>query len=194
MSALVKAVPGLVAAVLGVLLAYLWFNMPEIRWLPIAVVVVLAVLGWLFRRYGKSRIRTNPIGSIVFLEAWALTVLALGAAGAAVAIVLAVFLSDLTPDGTPSATKELLSAAVAAVTAFSAAVLIKGLDDFGEELGKTIAGAFVSALQQCVPATPEGAATEEYRALYSSQFGGEEGWDRKARRVRAAALVGACST
>jgi hypothetical protein len=181
MSAAAKAIPGLLAGLVGVLAAYLWFNFPGLPWLPVVLLIAAVVVGYGVHRFGVGRIRSDPCGSVPYLEAWALVILAIGALGAAVVVVLAVLLARLAPDNTPLEQKELLTAGFGACSAFVTAAFVKGLDDFGALLAEKIAADFRAELADCYPAAGEGEeASAGYRALYL-----EPDWGYKARRERA---------
>jgi hypothetical protein len=176
MSTAAKAVPGLLAGLAGVLAAYLWFNLPGLPWLPVVLLIAAIVVGYGVHRLGVGRIRSDPCGSVPYLEAWSLVILAIGALGAAVVVVLAVLLARLTPDNTPLEQKELLTAGFGACSAFATAAFVKGLDDFGALLAHKIGADFQAELARCYPG---------YRALYLP----ESGWGHKARRERAAVFA-----
>jgi hypothetical protein len=106
MEAFFKAVPGLAAALLGVVVAYLWFNFPGVPWAPVVVLGALVAVGYAVLAAGRRRIRRDPVGSLPFLEAWGLLILAGGALGAAILVILAVVLARLTPVGNAAEQKE----------------------------------------------------------------------------------------
>jgi hypothetical protein len=186
MSTAAKAVPGLLAGLAGVLAAYLWFNLPGLPWLPVVLLIAAIVVGYGVHRLGVGRIRSDPYGSVPYLEAWSLVILAIGALGAAVVVVLAVLLARLTPDNTPLEQKELLTAGFGACSAFATAAFVKGLDDFGALLAHKIGADFQAELARCYPPPGDGEeASPGYRALYLP----ESGWGYKARRERAAVFA-----
>src|SRR5437016_2292534 len=116
MDAVWKALPALIAGLIGILAAYLWFSWSGPQWLPALGLAAVALLGYVAHWAGEGMIRPSPIRSVPFLEAWGLLLMASGALGAAIVVVLAVLLARLTPVGTPADQKALLSAAIGALS------------------------------------------------------------------------------
>ncbi len=182
MSAMLKALPGLIAAIAGVGLAWLAYQTSVSLAVPIVVTAAVMLIGFVSRRVGQTQLRKNPNGALPLLEGWSLTLLAVPAIAVAASIVVAVWLAQQTPEGTPADTKQVLTASAAAVTGFLSAAFIKAFDDFDGVLGGGIAKDFLNAFEPCNFAT----SSEEYRAVYADTVAGASGWGFAARRKRAA--------
>jgi hypothetical protein len=192
MDAILKAVPGLVTGLLGVVAAYIWYTGPGGRWLAPGALALLAIVGWVLHRVGVGRIRRGPVESIPLLEGWGLLVVAGAALGTAIGIVLAVNLANLTPQGAPAEQKELVTATIGALSGFVTASLVKGLEDIGALVAAKVKGDFEAAYNGCFPnASSTGTddrITRGYRALYLDDDAAS-GWGFSARRDRAKVLA-----
>jgi hypothetical protein len=183
-----KGLPAAIAGILGVIAAWAWFQGPVFGMGAGVLLVAVAAYGWLGRRRGKALLsgsNRDPVAAMPLLEQWRAFPLAGGALGAGVLVVLAVALAGLTPSGTPDEQKQLITAAFGVVTALITASLVKGLEDFTALVAEPIRDDFQASYKGCFKP-----GTNEWRAIYDPNFGGEEGWGSgTVRRARAVAVA-----
>ncbi len=188
-AALWKNVPAAIVALVGVAVAWAWYQAFLIAAIAVGALILIAIGAWLARRRGASLVRgesRDPVGAVPLLEAGAAVDLAAGALASAILIVAAVWLASQTPQGTPEVQKQLLTAAAGAITALITAAFVKNVDDPRALLANPVESEFRSAYDGCYPN-----GSTEWRAVYDPNFEGDEGWGAgTARRKRAQALAG----
>jgi len=184
-STAVKAVPALIVASLGALLAWLWLIALTPWYVPLVIAGLIAIVGGVLRLIGRSRMRSSPIAGAWLTEAWAVTLLAFGSVIAGGLIVLAVWTANQTPTGTPESTKQVLAAIVASVTAFLTASVIKGFEDLGALMADSGKADFGNAFASCT----YDVESPPWKALNATYAPGAVGWGFEARRTRSSLLA-----
>ena len=186
MTTLIKAIPALLVAALGAVFAWMWLIlMPTAPFVPILIGAGIAVVGFALRALGRGRVRSAPEAGLPLLEAWALTILAVGSLVAGFVIVVAVWLAGQTPTGTPETTKQVITAVVTGFTAFLSASFIKGFEDFDALIATSVKTDLQAAFASCTyPAESAG-----WKALNANYAPGATGWGFNARRARAKILA-----
>lgn len=184
MTAIKNALPGLVVAAGGAGLAWLGYRVWA--WLPVVIVAVVALAGYLFHRVGRGRLATAPVRGAQLMQWRFLMPLALGAGAAGLLIALAVWFEPV--EGTSTETKKLLAASLGALTAFLTAAWIKSGEEAAEQwIATPIKAAFQSVFATRFQSDPEGVPAQ---ALFNDTWQGR-GWkttaDRRARAVAVAA-------
>jgi hypothetical protein len=189
-SELATPIRGLLVALAGVLLAYLWYDHHRIWAIIIGIAACLA--GLVFDSVGKSLLPNKPVIALWFLEGWVLTPAALAAVGGAVVVLVTVALT--VPDAAATSTKETIGALSTGVTAFITASFISWAgDDKDSKVADHIQAAFQAkygrpddprtGVHHFVPESPG----ELW--VYSDEYGAIQGWGRSARRRRAQAIA-----
>jgi hypothetical protein len=185
MSTVYKAIPALLVASLGALLAWLWLVVKIPPAGPVAIAGGVALLGLVLRVAGRSIARRNPTTAVLLLEAWAVTILSVGSLVAGLVVVIAVWLANQTPTGTPEENKQVITAFLTGLTAFLAASFIKGFEDFDALIASSVKGDLQKAYSTC-PYPDESAP---WKALHATYAPGATGWGLGARRARARILA-----
>lgn len=183
MAGLFKALPALLVAVAGVGLAWLGY---EAHWAMSAVLVFsIVVIAEAIYRSGRAAVRSSPVSAIPRIEARILVFGAIAAGASALLIFVGV---EFEPDKQASEqTKQLLAASAGALTAFITALWVKNAEEADEEwISSTVRADFHREFADVFPNDSPGA-----NAVFAGDFGGESGWGREARRVRAEAVAGA---
>ena len=193
LSGLATPARALLVALAGVLLAWLWFegNVGLAIVLAIGFIVIAAVLTLL----GDRILARWPKTGVRLLEAWILLPTLAAAIGSAVVIAVAVELT--LPDGTPTETKELISALSTGITSFITAVSVSwASDDDDSRLADFIRDRFYAHFKR-QPGTAANTSQVVYftagspceRWVYAEETGGIAGWSRPSRLKRAAEIA-----
>lgn len=194
-SELATPLRGLLVALAGVLLAYLWYDQQRVWAIVIGVAACLA--GLIFDGIGKSLLPNRPVTALWFLEGWVLTPAAFAAIAGAVVVLVTVALT--VPDTAATSTKETIGALSTGVTAFITASFISWAgNDKDSKVADHIQAAFQAKYGR--PGDPRKglhyflpeSAGEEW--VYSDEYGAIAGWGRKARRRRAQAIAAELTT
>lgn len=152
--------------------------------------------GLIAKEIGTALLPDRPRQAVDALEWWILTPGAFAATAAAVVVIVAV--ETTVPKGTATDTKELVGALSTGLTAFVTAAFIAWAgDEKDSTLGNEIREIFFAKYkrepdpgkprERGVQYFPAGSAGERW--VYSSEFGGVEGWGRDARRKRAQGIA-----
>lgn len=181
---------GLIVAISGVLLAYLWYDHHRV-W-AIAIGIAACTAGLALDAFGKQLLPDRPVIGLWFLEGWVLSPAALAAVGGALVVLITVALT--VPDSAATSTKETIGALSTGVTAFITASFISWAgDDKDSKVADHIQAAFQSKYGRVGDSragvhlfAPESAG-EQW--VYSDEYGAIEGWGRAARRRRAIGIA-----
>jgi hypothetical protein len=183
---------GLMVGLAGAGMAWLCFN--DLWWLAVVLTLVGIAVGWLLDWLGESLLPRWPVMAVKVLEWWLLVPAVIAAAAAAAVIVVTVVLT--VPDKTATDTKEVVAALSTGITAFITAAFISWAgDDKDSTLGDHIRDVFQTKYKEAGTSQDDSSVIyfpSESRGLrwaYSEEFGGIEGWGRKARRKRAAGIA-----
>jgi hypothetical protein len=177
MSRLRKALPALVVAGAGVLLAWLWAT--STVYLSVGGLLVVLAGGVVSAVLGRYSLPDKPTRAGTLLEWSVLIDVALGIAAAGLIVWLGVWLE---PSSEASLeTKKMLAAGFGALSAFLTTTFIKGAEDpdegwVGGRVEKAFGVAYVGRFRP--GSTP-------WRALKEPEFAGESRWGKVARRTRA---------
>lgn len=186
-AALSKGLPAAIAGILGVVVAWLWFQGPVLGVIAGVILAAIAWSGWNGRQRGRALLHgpgssRDPVAAVPLIEKWTAFALAGGAFGAGLLIVLAVELAKFTEGKIDPDDKQLVTAAFGVVTALITGSLVKGLEDFGALTSEPVHSDFQTAYKGCFDSS-----TDEWLAIYGESFGGKEGWgSADGRRARAA--------
>lgn len=187
---------GLLVALAGALLAYLWYEDQDVLGLDhrlvagvLAVVVCLVGLGlnWI----GTQLLPDHPRPALWFLEGWVLAPAAIAAVAAAIVVIVTVALT--VPDTTATSTKETIGALSTGLTGFITAAFISWTGESDDsKVSDHIRSAFWAKYQRepTSGTCPAGvhcfrAESSGERLVYSTEYEGIEGWNQSARRARA---------
>jgi hypothetical protein len=187
---------GLVVAISGVLLTYLWYHHHP-TWAVVIGVGVCAV-GFVLDAAGKAFLPNKPVLALWCLEGWMLVPAALAAVAGAVVILLTVKLA--VPDGTATSTKGTISALSTGITAFITATFISWAGDAKDsKVADHVRTAFWAKYSRADGARKPGvhyfrAESPGEQWVYADERGGIEGWGRRARARRARAIAAELKT
>ena len=179
----------LLVALLGALLAWLWFQGERLAPALVAATLVLAAI--VSQVVGARSLPAHPVRARWLLEAFVLAQVVLATVAAAVVIVVAVGLAA--PTGATEETKELLSAVATGITTFVTAMLV-GDDDADAALGERIMSSFQSHYERDQNEREVGiyylkAESQAERWVFSDSYGGVTGWGWRARGKRVSELA-----
>lgn len=161
-------------ALAGAGLATLWYYVNW--WIPLLLVLIGCLAGWLLFRRGLKKVVQKPIAALRLMEVRILLPASLAAAGAALVILVEVWLQ--TQDGWSDERKQIVTALSAALTTFIGALLVKGAETFDEEwLADPIRDAFQDRLSGEFPDNSRGQV-----ALHNLQ--GDWGSSDRKKRVK----------
>lgn len=189
------AVPfrGLIVALAGVGLAWLWFN--NLRWLAIFATVVLVSVGKMFELLGGFQLPKNPVLGLRLMELWVVSPAMFAAASAAAIVIVAVHLS--LPETATSVDKELITSLGAGITAFlSGGFVAWAADQKDSRVDDRIKESFQGKYMRPIAGQSPRIGVAYFKAdsagerwVYSDEYGGVSGWGKSARRKRAAGIA-----
>lgn len=178
----------LVIALVGVGLAWTWFK--GYWWLVVLISIASIFSGILFERHGAGQLPGDPLRAVRMMEFWVLSPAAVSALAAMIVVAVSVALTA--PKGTPTATKELLTATSGALTAFLTSAFIDWTGDKDDSrTANRIRDQFYAHYQRADTSHTPGRHDNVYyfeagsvgeRWVYSNEFGGITGWGYDARR------------
>lgn len=153
----------------GAILAYLWFRVGA--WLPLVVLAVAVLGGWVLSLLGKSRLPDHPIAALRWFEWRALSIGVIAAVAAGIAIVVGVEITVASApegeDAVVAAQAEQLKAVVAAVSAALAA-LVTGLATKPEDLDSAVGAYVKDAFAAAYDVRREPGAAGQARPVFAS--------------------------
>jgi hypothetical protein len=187
----------LVVAVVGVLLAWLWFS--DRGWIAGIIAAGVLFIGSIIDLIGRGMLPKRPVPAVYLMEGWILTPAMGGAVAAGVIIILAVALT--VPDEAAIETKKLVGALGTGITAFITSVFISWAeDDKDSTLADHISDAFYEKYKRRVDGQPPEPGVHYFepgspgeRWVYSPEYGEISGWGRQARIKRAHGVANALS-
>jgi len=183
----VRPLRGMLVALAGAALAYLWYDEKQV--LAVVLAIIVCFIGVIADQAGKALLPARPVGALWLLEGWVLTPAALAAIAAAVVVLVTVALT--VPDDTPATTKETIGALSTGITAFVTAAFVSWA---GDADNSTVADHVKTAFRahyNRAGALPQAgvhyftAASVGEQWVYSDEYGGVEGWGYTARHSRA---------
>lgn len=168
----------------GVGIAWLWFNV----WKPLAVipVAVFVLLGYLLDyEAGQALKADDPRKGARLIWGWIFAPLSIGVLVAGLLIVAAVGLEPAKK--ATIETQKLLSASLAAISAFGVAAFVKDAEEADESwIGKRFKTRFQSAYSDRFDSE-----SPAERAVLSGADQGFDGWGHEAREARAGVVADA---
>jgi hypothetical protein len=186
---------GLLVSVGGVGIAYLWHSR---QWVLSAVIIlVTALLGWLFRFLAEDQLPARPRTAIVLLELWILFPAAFAMFLAAALVWAGVWLAPHLSDS--DFKKESLKTLSGAIAGFLAAFLLKSFEDadgnFLAVHAKKIFQKHYRRKGKDIPEQPQSVVlyfepeSPGERLVNSESYDGISGWGFAARHERARKLA-----
>lgn len=183
----------LLVSLVGVGLAWLWFN--DLGWLAVLASVAVLVAGRLLEGIGRYLLPDYPLWGLRFMELWVITPAMFAAVSAGAIVVLAVQLS--VPDTASTAEKELMSSLAAGITGFLTAGFVSWS---GDQKDSPVADRIKNNFQEKYKRGTAGqtgnkgikyfkADSPGERFVYSEEFRGTSGWGRSARLKRARGIA-----
>jgi hypothetical protein len=189
---LAVAARGLLVAVAGVILAWLWFD--NLAWLAAVLAVLAGVSSLVAYQAGVKQLPGRPAIAAELMGAWALTEATIAAIAAAAVVIIAVALT--VPSTDPAATRQLFSSLATGVTAFLTSTFISWSSDTKDtSVGNKICQEFQAHFKRGPGPAEAGvhyfaADSPGERWVYDDTYGGVTGWGAEARRRRARAIAG----
>lgn len=182
-------VRALLVALVGALLAYLWYE--DQRFWAIVIGIAACLVGVVLDGIGKSFLPQHPVAAVWLLEGWVLTPAALAAIAGASVVLITVALT--LPEDTPTSTTKTIAALSTGLTGFITAVFISWA---GDEKNSKIADHIKRAFAAKYDRPPGEPASHHFRPgsdgeqwVYSDEVGGIEGWGHHARVTRAKGIA-----
>jgi hypothetical protein len=184
---------GLMVALAGVGLAWLWFN--NRQWPAVVATVVLICLGKLFELLGRLQLPDNPVWALRLMELWVISPTMFAAASAAAIVVTAVHLS--LPETAPMVDKKLIGALGAGITAFLSGGFVSwAADQKDSTADDRIKRYFQDKYKRHAIGQHHVVGVSYFRAdsagerwVYSDEYGGVSGWGKSARLKRAKGIA-----
>ena len=183
----------LVIALLGVVLALLWFNQGPLWMIGFGVVTVL--FGRALEWWGIAHLPGKPVAALRRMELWFIAPAMFSAVASALVVIIGIELT--VQDAMSSETKAFVTATTAALTAFLTSSFISWAGDSKDSrLADRIQAAFRSHYKRLEAGKPQVPGVRYFAAdsagerwVYSTDFQGISGWGGQARRARAKGLA-----
>ena len=174
----------------GAGLAWVWYDVSE--WFAAFIALLVWLLVLVSQGVADSMVATQPLAALQLFELRILGIAAVSAALAASVIIVTVELAA--PDTAGAATKELIAAVTAAVTAFMTGISVSAEDadgSIGDFVKAKFQDRFVAASttekRSDQVALPDG--SRALKAIYTTYEYGWNDWSKATRKARITALA-----
>jgi hypothetical protein len=172
----------------GAGLAWLWYHWGH--WQTALIVVLVWAVLVVVQYVAVQRITTKPMLALRLFELRLLGIAIVSAATAAAVIVVTVSLAA--PEGADTATKEMITAATAALTAFISGIAVAA-KDADESIGDLVEEQFQSKFVRAPDPAGAGqtqlpAGSDAEKAVFTSYEYGWTDWSKKVRLERVTEL------